>query len=270
MTRSEMAGKSQSDLFNALEARVTEYIKRLIAEADPDLPLIMTAHASVQGAMFGSERQVMLGQELVLPAGIVKDNRLDYVALGHIHKHQSLNDSFHPPVVYPGSIERVDFGELREDKGFVMADVARGDTQWQFHKLNIRRFENFRAEPQNAETFMAEIMRVLPDPEAVEGAICRLQLTYPRDWEALLDESALAKHFDQALNFQLQKNRYMERRARLGDTASVETLTPAALLNIYWRTSDLDEDEAVIMQKLAHEVLPIGAEAAETNTEKAE
>ena len=44
--------------------------------------------------------------------------RFDYVTLGHIHKHQSIHDK--PPVVCAGSIRRIDFGEWREPKGYVL------------------------------------------------------------------------------------------------------------------------------------------------------
>ncbi len=74
--------------------------------------MVLTAHASVQGASYGGERTVMLGGDLVLPGSLVRNPRLDYVALGHIHKPQDLNQDGHPPVIYPGSIERVDFGEV--------------------------------------------------------------------------------------------------------------------------------------------------------------
>ncbi len=65
----------------------------------------------------------MLGSDLVLSPSLVRDPRLDYVALGHIHKPQNLNENAHPPVIYPGSIERVDFGEVKDDKFFVIAHV---------------------------------------------------------------------------------------------------------------------------------------------------
>ena len=86
--------------------------------------LILTAHASVEGAMFGAERMVMLGSDLVLPTALVKDRRLDYVAMGHIHKPQDVNEGHHPPVIYPGSIERMDFGEAKDDKFYIIAEVA--------------------------------------------------------------------------------------------------------------------------------------------------
>ena len=34
--------------------------------ADPQLPVVLTAHCSVQGAAYGAERTVMLGSDLVL------------------------------------------------------------------------------------------------------------------------------------------------------------------------------------------------------------
>jgi DNA repair protein SbcD/Mre11 len=254
MTREEMAGKSVNEVLAAIEGRVAEAVQELIESADPDLPLILTAHASVQGARYGSERTVMLGHELVLSGSIVNNPRLDYVALGHIHKHQCLSDGRQPPVVYPGSIERIDFGEARETKGFVLADVARGHTGWEFVKLQTRPFVDLKAVTRQAESFMADLLGQLPLPAEVAGAICRVQLDYPVDWEPLLDEAAIAEHFREALTIQVQKHRRSARRARLGDTVAVESLTPNELLDRYWETVGLDEEETAVMQELAREL----------------
>ncbi len=254
MSRQEMAGQTADEVMTAVEERVTHLIMSLIEQADPDLPLILTAHASVQGAVYGSERAVMLGQELVLGGRIVNDNRLDYVALGHIHKHQSLSPKgSHPPIVYPGSIERIDFGEAREEKGFVLAQASRGETDWRFVKLETRPFLDIKVDTPDADTFMADVMRQLPDADAIAGAICRVQLNYPRDWEPLLDEKAIAARFEPAFSLQIQKHRQVEKRARLGDTAGVETMTPLQLLDAYWQTIGLDGPESAAMQKLAEE-----------------
>ncbi len=256
MTREELTGKSQEAVLAEMEERVTAAITRLVETADPRLPLILTAHASVQGASYGSERTVMLGQELVLGGSIIHDRRLDYVALGHIHKHQSLHaPGVHPPVVYPGSIERIDFGEAGERKGFVLASVSKGHTGWTFLPLQTRPFIDLKAETRDADTFMADILAQLPPETALQDAVCRLQLTYPRAWEPLLDEKAIAAYFQGAFSFQLQKHHLTEKRARLGDTISVESLTPAELLDTYWRTIGLDDDEAQVMQTLAQEIL---------------
>ena len=114
-----------SEIFSHIEERLTDLVNGWLDKADPQLPVILTAHASVQGAQYGSERTVMLGADLVLPGSLVRDTRLDYVALGHIHKPQNLNENAHPPVIYPGSIERVDFGEAGDDKFFIVAEIEK-------------------------------------------------------------------------------------------------------------------------------------------------
>lgn len=256
MTREEMSGKSLGEVLAAMEERVETAVTQLIETADPDIPLILTAHASVQGAKYGSERQVMLGHELVLSGGLVNRRGVDYVALGHIHKHQALHaDGSHPPIVYPGSIERIDFGEAREAKGFVLAEIEKGHARWEFRRLQTRRFIDIPVEPQAADTFMADLLGQLPPPEDVAGAICRVRITYPRDWEPLLDEKVLAAHFEQALSLHVQKHRLSEKRARLGDAVAVEKMNPVELLSLYWDTVGLEPDEAEAMQALAREVL---------------
>ncbi len=245
---------SRDAVFAEAENLVGDLVNKAIEAADPDLPIILAAHASVQGAVFGSERAVMLGSELVLGGSLVRDKRLDYVALGHIHKHQALSaKGTHPPIVYPGSIERIDFGEVNERKGFVVAEISKGHTNWDFIGLKTRRFLDIKIDTADADTFMADIMRQLPDAEKVAGAVCRVQLTYPRDWESLLDEKAIQDHFSEALSVQIQKHRQLEKRTRLGDTLAVEAMTPEQLLTTYWKTVGLDEAEAGVMQALAEE-----------------
>jgi exonuclease SbcD len=255
MTREDVAGRKLDEILQIMEDRVAQAIQELIDDADPALPLILTAHAGVQGAHYGSERAVMLGHELVLGGAVVGDKRLDYVALGHIHKHQSLSDGRQPPIVYSGSIERIDFGEVKEKKGFVMAKVSRGFTDWRFVPLKTRPFIDREIKIESADTFMQEIMSHLPQPEDVEGAICRLQLSYPREWEPLVDEKPIAERFASALSLQIVKHRQSTNRSRLGNLVAVETLTRREMLDQYWSNIGLEEKEVEAMRALAEEIL---------------
>jgi exonuclease SbcD len=65
----------------------------------------------------------------------------DYVALGHLHRHQNLNQSGYPAVVYSGSIERIDFGEHKEEKGFCLVSIPeKGKATYEFIQLVTRPF----------------------------------------------------------------------------------------------------------------------------------
>ena len=179
----------------AIEERLAVIVHEMLDEADPNLPIVLTAHASVQGAVYGGERTVMLGGDLLLPGSVVRDPRLDYVALGHIHKSQNLNEQAHPPVIYPGSIERVDFGEAADDKFFVIAHVERSHTEVEWRKLTgIRPFIDRHLRLKSQEDVTGQLLKALPHAPKLEGAIVRLVLEYPREWEALIDEAALREY----------------------------------------------------------------------------
>jgi len=252
----------QADIFANIEARLAEVVQNLLGEAlaaHPDLPIVMTAHASVQGASFGSERMVMLGADLVLPTSLVKDPRLDYVALGHIHKPQDLNEGAHPPVVYPGSIERVDFGEAAEDRFFVIADVARGRTQVQWRKLTgTRRFINRRVVLESGQDVMGTILDALPIARDLEGAIVKLTVEYPREYDAMIDDAELRKQTAQAFEFQLVRRPQNEIRIRLPADQTISSLSPLELLEQYWKASHMDPSQLDALKRLAKEVIENG------------
>jgi len=247
---------SSEDVFTNIEERLTELVNMWLEKVDPALPVILTAHASVQGAKFGSERTVMLGADLVLPGSIVRDPRLDYVALGHIHKPQDLNENAHPPVIYPGSIERVDFGEAGDDKFFIIADITRGKTRVQWRKLeNIRPFIDRRIKLESAENVTETLKSALPEPEALDGAIVRLTVDYIREWDTLIDEPALRRYAEAAFEFHLIKHPQIEARIRLPANQTVSSLSPLELLDQYWRASHAEDSEADNLQKMAKEII---------------
>ncbi len=202
----DLNSSDPADIYSELEQRLTIYVKNCLDRCNPELPTILTAHASVQGAVYGGERNIMLGHDQVLPGSLVKNSELDYVALGHIHKPQNLNEDSHPPVVYPGSIERVDFGEIEDQKYFVIAEIEKGDTVVNWIPLNGRIFIDTLIDVRKFQTENLEnlpdglslqeyIQHHLPDQEELENSVARLILVYPRDWEFLIDDNWLRKYY---------------------------------------------------------------------------
>jgi exonuclease SbcD len=249
-----VSGVDKADVYSEIEDRMMSLVQGWLEEADPSLPIILTAHASVQGAKFGAERMVMLGSDLVIPAALVKDARLDYVAMGHIHKPQNLNEGAHPPVIYPGSIERVDFGEAQDDKFFVIAEVEKGETQVEWRKLEgVRPFIDRRAVLESGENVTKTLISSLPKSENLQDAIVRLTVEYPREWDTLIDEPALRKHAEKAFEFHMVKRPQVEARIRLPADQTVSSLSPLDLLEQYWLASHTEDAEE--LQKLAEEIL---------------
>jgi len=118
-----------------------------VEKEGPEIPTILACHYTVRGAQLGGySGRALFMNEIQIPLSVVTQPAFDYVALGHIHQHQDLNRGTQPPVVYPGSIERVDFSEEKEERGFVLAEVAPGHTTWRHVSTPSRPFVTIRAE----------------------------------------------------------------------------------------------------------------------------
>ena len=77
------SGESEEeDPLRFIENSVSDWIMLALGETDPDLPVILTAHASVAGAKLGNEQEIKIGRDVILPLGLVCNPRFDYVALG--------------------------------------------------------------------------------------------------------------------------------------------------------------------------------------------
>ncbi len=261
ISRSAMAAdldlqtRDTEKLYQEMEKKISQDLENWLEEANPDYPTVLAAHASVEGASFGGERTVSLGNDLILPKSMVQDPRLDYTALGHIHKHQNLNQGNHPPVVYPGSIERVNFGESGDDKFFIIADVEKGSTSLDWRQLEqIRPFVDISLELKSNENITEQVKEALPSSAELQEAIVRLVLEYPRAWDVLIDEPAIRELVKGSFEFQFLKQPQYEPRIRLPKDRVIGSLTPEELLEQYWKVSKTPPDEIKSLNQMARDI----------------
>jgi len=148
LKRSNVVGKEDAktldfaQLNQRMQEILSDIIDKLSAELDPAFPAVLAAHVWVQWARVGSEDTMSIGQEHMLLVSSVAKPAFDYVALGHIHRHQVLNEN--PPVVYSGSLERLDFGDEDDEKGFYVVEIEHTAqkrwTAFEFRGVSGRRF----------------------------------------------------------------------------------------------------------------------------------
>jgi exonuclease SbcD len=255
MANLEMSAENPSEIYLNIESRISDLIDGWLEECDSSLPIVLTAHASIEGAKFGGERLVMLGNDLVLSGSLVKNQKFNYVAMGHIHKPQDVNEGNQPPVIYPGSIERVDFGEAKEDRYFVIADVEKGrDTEVEWIQLTgVRKFIDRRAVLRSSENVTETLKDALPTPKEMSEAIIRLSVEYPREWDALIDESALRKYAEGAFELHLVKRPQIESRVRIPEGQVVSSLSPLDLLEQYLTSAKVSNADE--LKKMAQDII---------------
>ena len=84
---------------------------------------ILIGHWSIVGAKTSSGKSMertLNGTEVVLPLGELKE--WDACLFGHIHKPQVLSES-KPFVAYSGSVQRINIGEAKDERGFYIYDT---------------------------------------------------------------------------------------------------------------------------------------------------
>jgi exonuclease SbcD len=251
----EHRGLSIEQLDSELEKFVADELKRLAEEADPAIPAILTGHFSVSGASFGSERQVMIGRDAVIKLSELAVPAWDYVALGHIHKHQNVNAPNYPSIVYSGSLERIDFGEEIEAKGFCWVEVKRGTTTWQFVPMPVRRFLSIAADAtQDGDTPTEAVLRAI-ERHDVTDCIVRLRVKLLQSQEAMFKarevEAALEGCY---LIAGIAKEVQRDPRSRLG-LNNAESLPPDELLRRYFLSKNLPVDRVDELGRLANEIM---------------
>jgi exonuclease SbcD len=251
LTKEATRGKSVKEVDEMLIETILRLLNKEKQGLSPDVPAILAAHASIQGAAFGVERNIMLGQDLLLPAGDIADPAFDYVALGHIHKHQVLRES--PLVVYAGSMERVDFGEEKEEKGFVVAEVEKGRARFEFHPVPARRMVSVRVDVKSDDPTQ-EVLKAIARAKP-KGAIIRVSVRATEDQALRIDQKALRDALADAF-FVASVNIDVDRqtRTRLG-VGALEQLTPEQILARYLEQKGEPKERFDLLLEKGSEVL---------------
>jgi len=199
LTKSALLSKDKykDALPEEVNRQIEEVYERLIAklkeDLEPDLSSVLVAHLSVAGASLGWERNIILGSDPVVGLSTIADPAFDYVALGHVHRFQDLNPGGHPHVVYPGSLERVDFGECDDKKGFCIVEVERGRSTYTFVETPARRFLSIRVNADSQDPTKEIVKAINRREREIDGAVVKVVYTLPKEKRGAVNEKEVRR-----------------------------------------------------------------------------
>ncbi len=257
--------------FDQIKQRLQEALTRAIeinaAKLDPALPSVLAAHVWVTGAQVGSERLMTIGQEHALLLSNVANAAFDYVALGHIHRHQILSDS--PPVVYAGSLERLDFSDEEDEKGFYLVEIdssgatGKRHVSFEFHPVKGRRFltVSVPVTPEDTDPTATVLKAIAEQSDKIPGAIIRLNITLPAQSEGLLRDGGIRDALKEAHHFTIAREIQRETRLRLGQFTA-EEITPLDALKAYLESQKVSPERAKVLLEYGERLIR-GNERAE-------
>ena len=260
LSREDSRGMSIEQVRQTLEERLTDGIEVAASQLDPTIPAILTGHVTVNGATVGTERSMMLGQDHVLLVSALVRPQVEYVALGHIHKHQILRPD-PPMVVYSGSLQRVDFSEEGDEKGFCVIDLdpaapqGQRMTKFEFHKLDARSFVtvDVTLEPQDVDP-TATVVRAIARKE-IAGAVVRVRISLAAESDAHLKETEIRAalepaHFIASISRELAGTR----RTRISPSEG-EDLQPMQALGLYLDSKNIEGERREKIMRKAEELM---------------
>ncbi len=255
LTRGDTDGLSMTEVGNLLIEKLKIVLEGEIRQLDPEIPTILLAHVMVDRATYGAERFLAAGKGFTVPLSLLCREEFDYVALGHVHRHQILFQN--PLVVYPGSIERVDFGEEKEDKGYCWLEISEcsmeytnkfGDefvdefknkqerkfeTKFEFCPLKTRPFRTIKIDVTEVEDPQTAILDKLAKVDIIE-AIARLIYIVKPEQIAQIDHQVLHRAMSGAHNYSIIPEVVSSiNRSRLPELDRGEILDPISALKAY-------------------------------------
>jgi exonuclease SbcD len=265
LRRSALLTKEESKNlnFDQINQRLREVLTNIIVAStpklDPRLPSILAAHVWVSGAQVGSERLMTIGQEHVLVLSNVANPAFDYIALGHIHRHQVLSQN--PPVVYSGSLERLDFSEEQDEKGFYLVEIepdkeSKRHVSFSFHPVIGRRFLTISVaiEPQDTDPTSTVLKAIGENGDNARDAIVRLNISLPADIEGQLRDNDIRNALKEAHYFIIAKEVKRETRLRLGEWAA-EEIIPLDALKAYLESKKVSPERTKILLQYGEKLI---------------
>ncbi len=231
LTRPETEGLSMSEVGHLLLDRLRVALEGEIRKLDPTVPTVLLAHLMADAANYGAERFLAVGKGFTIPLSLLIRDAFDYVALGHVHRHQILCEN--PPIVYPGSLDRVDFSEEHEEKGFMRVDLARGSARIEFCPLSVRPFRTIELDLSESSDPQTELLNAIEAASIVDAVV---RLTYQLRSEQLdyLDEAEIHQRLSCAHTYTIRPELISQlSRSRLPELGIGVAIEPLDALRAY-------------------------------------
>lgn len=187
--------KTAEEITEHISKAVGIIIQKMAQDLDPKIPAVLAGHLTVSSGIFsGSEKRAIYGTDPVLLPSQLAIQPFDYVALGHLHRYQNLNPNGHPAVVYSGSIERVDFGERKEDKGFCLVSIHdKQTTSHEFIKTPQRPFIQIEVVINDQNNQTESIIEALKK-YTLDSAVIKIVYHVPSHIKDMVDLKIIHQH----------------------------------------------------------------------------
>ena len=218
---------------------IANYLDEIAKQIDWDRPAILVTHLQIEFADYPGAFRANLP---FTPISVLTKHPWTYVACGHIHKMQELNDE--PPVFYAGSLSRLDFAEEFDQKGFLKVTVD---------GIKATKVKQIPANTLDFKTFKGDMLSVRQqidayEPRNIEKTIVRCVIDETDD---AIDEKYIRSKLKGAFSLKIKKvPRKVVQSKRI-------TVTSDGNVHTYLKSFFHDDDDALDIMSLVDELQQI-------------
>lgn len=192
-----------------------------------DKPNLAIAHCTIAEAVFenGMSPELSNPQDFI----ISKDwfEPFAWAAAGHIHFPQKVGN-----IEYPGSVERLTWGELKGDRGFIVGEIT--DSNVVTEKVILPTRSRIDLHISGYEELPTNI-----DPDAMYRVTIEAGLEEPVNQMLILNSLKKAFHVKPVIKRPLQHNQRRDKE----ELSGLADLSPTKQLGVYYKINDLEMDD---------------------------
>lgn len=216
---------------------IVEDAKMVLEKIDPKYPAILCGHFSIEGAEVGTEKLFELYGDTVVPIDALRSKNVQYTFLGHIHKRQVLKKL--GKIMYVGSMERIDFGERKDDKGSMLftVDSATKDFDLEFIQGTPQEFVQYNVDLTKGESYKDL------DFSKAKNAIVKLKFKCTQEQKRKIDFEYLMDKLKDAAFIADAKFEVEEKEERARNKNIVKDLEITEALRLWLRSQEDLTDE---------------------------
>lgn len=221
---------------------------------DEDVFSVLLAHCSIEGAEYGSEQFIgTLGHDPIFPIDVIRSYPYNYIALGHIHLLQDLGTDDTCPIIYPGSLIPLDFGDEGKDAGFIELDLDTGALE--FIDIKARQFITVRVNNPEYDPVDLALDEADKLGDSLHGAIVRVLIEINDDYPVNTEDILKYYYNMGCISCVVNVIRKHQTRAVRLDGTSAVSLTPTQLVKLYFKDTGVNGKALKELMMVAKEIM---------------
>jgi exonuclease SbcD len=261
----QVARQSIDEQMAAVETRLAALIRDQSEHLDPGTPAILACHISINDFLVrnnqGTEQWMTVGTAPTVLKSSLCEQSFDYIALGH--HHNNLDLQMNTPCWYSGSMQRVDFGEEKQDKGFMVFDIETGKPRGarmaasglpRLQKVAARRFLTIEVKPRDEDP-TAEVCRAI-EAKDTGDAIVRVEVSLTGD-QARLFRIPEARRMLEKAHYVAGIRTFLpdDPRSRLPAGEQPDSASPIEVLDLYFRVHQMEDARRERLRRAAEDLM---------------